>query len=97
MNNKYLNDNYMVHFKIQSDYGVNEEIMLPLELVLDLEEHMNAFDNVLKYPFKSVILNALCVYMAYLDCELIPFNEIIKSLLRNESERDMEQELLLVG
>ena len=96
MNEKYLQDEDVVHFKISSKFGINGEIMLPLTLVEDLKEHMNAFDGVVKYPFNSVILNALCVYMDYLNCELIPFDEHIKRLLRNESEKDLEQEMVVV-
>ena len=39
MNEKYLNDEDVVQFKISSKFGINGEILLPLCLVEDLKEH----------------------------------------------------------
>ena len=76
MNEKYLQDEDVVHFKISSRFGINDEIMLPLSLVEDMKEHMDLFDGVVKYPLNSVILNAFATYMDYINCELIPFDSI---------------------
>lgn len=92
MHERYLNDNGVVHFTIASDYGIAGEVLLPITLVEDLENHMNAFDGVLKYPFKSIILNALMVYMAYIHCELIPFDSV-KEDIKKAVEFDMLQEV----
>ena len=76
MNEKYLQDEDVVQFKISSRFGINDEIMLPLSLVEDMKEHMDLFDGVVKYPLNSVILNAFATYMDYINCELIPFDSI---------------------
>ena len=82
MNDKYLEDEDVVHFKIESKFGVNGEIMLPLSLVEDLKEHMNAFDGVVKYPLNTVILSAFCTYMDYINAELIPFESVTYSIVK---------------
>ena len=69
--------------------------MLPLSLVEDLKENMNAFYGVVSYPFDTVILRAFITYMNYIHCELIPFDEHLKELLKAEHERDMEEEKLI--
>ena len=93
MNEKYLQDKDIVHFKISSRFGINDEIMLPLSLVEDLKEHIHEFDGVVKYPFNNVILLAFATYMDYLNCELIPFDSIKPFLddLNVEYEMVVEQ------
>lgn len=88
MNEKYLDDEDLVYFKIESKIGVDAEIILPLKLVEDLQEHIGAFDGVVTYPFNSVIFNALCVYMDYIHAELIPFD-----CVKADVERCMELDL----
>ena len=90
MNEKYLNDEDMVQFKISSKFGINGEILLPLCLVEDLKEHMDAFDGVVKYPLNSVVLNAFIVYMNYINAELVSFDSV-KSFLEDCVERDMQE------
>ena len=94
MNEKYLNDKDVVYFNLSSQFGINGEIMLPLTLVEDLKEHAHAFDGVLKYPFQSIILNALMVYMRYIHCELIPFDSV-KEDMEKAVELDMLQEVVV--
>lgn len=94
MNEKYLNDKGMVHFTIASDYGINGEILLPITLVEDLENHMNEFKGVLNHPFKSVILNALIVYMEYINAELIPFASV-KADIERCIELDMKEMMVV--
>ena len=93
MNEKYLQDEDVVQFKISSKFGINNEIMLPLSLVENLKEHIHAFDGVVKYPFNNVILLAFATYMDYLNCELIPFDSIKPFLddLNVEDEVVVEQ------
>lgn len=76
MNEKYLQDEDVVHFNISSKFGINGEIMLPLTLVQDLKEHAHAFDGVIKYPLNTTILNAFLVYMDYINCDLVSFRSI---------------------
>ena len=90
MNDKYLEDEDVVHFKIESKFGVNGEIMLPLSLVEDLKEHMNAFNGVVKYPLNTVILSAFGVYMDYINCELVRFDGV-KDFIVECVERDMKE------
>ena len=90
MNSKYLLDEDVVHIKLESHFGINGEIMLPLTLVEDLKEHVDAFDGVVKYPLNSVILNALMVYMNYINCDLVSF-ESVKPFLEDCVERDMQE------
>lgn len=91
MNEKYLQDEDVVHFKIGSRFGINDEIILPLSLVEDLKEHMKPFEDSVKYPLNSMIFNALCVYMDYINCELIPFDDSIKQMIVEQTERDMQE------
>ena len=76
MNNKYLDNEDYVNFKIESKIGINTEIMLPLSLVEDLKEHVDAFDGVVTYPINSVVFHALCVYMDYVKAELVRFDSV---------------------
>lgn len=94
MDDAYLEFQDMVHFTIQSNFGINEKIMLPLPLVKDLQEHMDAFDGVVKYPFNSVILHALFCYLDYINCELIRFDNIKQFL--DELSVDVQQEMMVV-
>ena len=94
MNEKYLHDEDVVLFNISSRFGINGEIMLPLSLVEDLKEHMDAFVDVVKYPLNSVIFNALCVYMDYINCDLVSF-ESVKPYIEDCIDRDLEQEMVV--
>lgn len=90
MNQEYIDDEDLVYFRIESNFGINNEIILPLSLVEDLKEHINAFDAVLKYPLNSVIFNALSVYMDYINAELVSF-ESVKPHMERCMELDMQE------
>lgn len=97
MNDAYVECEDWVHFEIKSDYDdMDTEIMLPLSLVEDLKENMTAFYGVVPYPFDTVILRAFITYMNYIHCELIPFDEHLKELLKAEHEKEMQQEDMVV-
>ena len=88
MNEKYLDDEDFVYFNIESKIGVNNEIMLPLTLVKDLQKHISEFSGVVTYPINSVVFNALCVYMDYINAELVPFDSV-----KPDIERCMELDI----
>lgn len=90
MNKKYLDNEDYVNFKIESKIGINTEIMLPLSLVEDLKEHVDAFDGAVTYPINSVVFHALCVYMDYVKAELVRFDSI-KPHLERCMELDMQE------
>lgn len=97
MNNNYMECEDLVYFEIKSDYDdMDTKIALPLSLVEDLKEHMTAFYGVVSFPFDAVILRAFITYMNYIHCDLIPFDDHIKELLKAEHERDMQQEDVVV-
>ena len=94
MDHKYLDDKDMVEFTIQSDGGcVDETIMLPLRLVEDLQEHITSIGGAVKYPTNSVVFHALCVYLDYINAELVRFD-----MVKADVERCMKlylQEMML--
>ena len=89
MNDAYMECQDVVQFTIQSDFGgVNETIMLPLTLVEDLQEHINSFDGAVVYPINSVVFYALCVYLDYINVELVRFD-----MVKADVERCMELDI----
>ena len=89
MDHKYVDDEDMVQFNIQSDFTkVTEQIFLPLSLVEDMQKHIGAFDGVVSNPSNSVIFHALCVYMDYINAELVRFD-----MVKADVERCMELDL----
>ena len=97
MKNDYVECEDLVYFEIKSNYDdMHTKIALPLTLVEDLREHMTAFYGVVPFPFDTVILRAFITYMNYIHCELIPFDEHLKELLKAEHEKEMQQEDMVV-
>ena len=75
MDTNYAECKDMVQVTIQSDAGgVNENIMLPLRLVEDLQEHITSFNGAVKYPLNNVVFHALCLYMDYIKGEIVRFD-----------------------
>ena len=90
MNLEYLEDKDMVNINLSSHFGINGEINLPLSLVEDLMNHINAFDGVVKYPLNSVVFHALMVYMDYINCDIVSFDEV-KPFIVDCTGKDMQE------
>lgn len=89
MDHKYMDDKDIVQFTIQSDGGgVDETIRLPLRLVEDLQEHITSISGAVKYPTNRVVFHALCVYLDYINAELVRFD-----MVKADVERCMELDL----